>query len=376
MSKFLNYNKAIYGVAEKRAVLKSLDSDWLSNGYSTLEFEKRFAKWWGIKYALTTNSGSSANLIALQSLNLPKGSEVITPAGGAFPTTIAPLIYLGLIPVFVDINGLTIDPDEIVKAISSKTKAILFAHTLGYMPDMAKIVKTARKFNLKIIEDCCDAVGSTQNGVKAGTFGDVATVSFYPAHHMTTGEGGMVMTNNYKLYRESVSIRDWGRDCVCRLDKPNPVCKNRFKNPPFDHRYFYTRIGLNFKMSDMQAAFGLAQLKRLNNFIKLRRRNFAILAKRLGEDFNPEISPFAYPLFSKKREKVLNSLLKAKIETRMIFSGNILKHPAYRNIECRIIGDLKNSDRMFREGYFVGVGPNLSEKDMNYIADKIIEVTQ
>jgi len=373
MSKFLNYNKAIYGKEEKQSVLDSLNSQWLSNGNFTIKFEKEFAKWWGIKYALTTNSGSSANFIAIQSLNLPKGSEVITPAGGAFPTTISPLIYLGLKPVFVDIKDLTIDPVEIRKAISPKTKAILFSHTLGQMPDMKKIMDLAKKYGLRVIEDCCDAVGSSQNGIKAGTFGDIATVSFYPAHHMTTGEGGMIITNDFKLYQESNSIRDWGRDCICRVDKPNPVCKNRFSNPPFDHRYYYTRIGLNFKMSEMQAAFGLAQLKRLNSFIRIRKRNYNILASRLGRKFNNEISPFAFPIFSKNRERDLKFLLEANIETRLIFSGNILKHPAYKNIKCRVIGDLINSEKLFNDAYFVGVGPNLSEKDMNYIADKVIE---
>jgi CDP-6-deoxy-D-xylo-4-hexulose-3-dehydrase len=373
MSKFLNYNKAIYGTREKKAVLESLDSGWLSNGYSTIKFEEKFAQWWGVKYALSTNSGSSANFIALQSLNLPKGAEVITPAGGAFPSTIAPLIYLGLKPVFVDVTRLTVDPEEIVKAISPKTKALLFAHTLGQMPDMERIMEIANKYDLKVIEDCCDAVGSAQKGKKAGTFGDVATVSFYPAHHMTTGEGGMVITNNLKTYREANSIRDWGRDCVCRLDKKSPVCHDRFDNPPFDHRYFYTRIGLNLKMSDMQAAFGLAQLTRLNKFIDIRKRNYAILAGRLNEPYDPEISPFAYPLFTKDLRNTLKVLLEAGIETRNIFSGNILMHPAYKNIDCRIVGDLKNSNKIFNEGYFVGVGPNLKEKDMNFIADKIIE---
>jgi CDP-6-deoxy-D-xylo-4-hexulose-3-dehydrase len=373
MSKFLNYNKAIYGKPEKDMVMKSLDDNWLSNGLLTLKFEGDFAKWWGIKHALTVNSGSSANFVAIQALNLPKGSEVITPAGGAFPTTIAPLIYHGLKPVFVDITTFTIDPREIEKAITPKTKLILFAHTLGQMPDMSKIMKIAKKYNLKVMEDCCDAVGSEQNGKRAGTFGDVATVSFYPAHHMTTGEGGMVITNDSKVYREALAVRDWGRDCVCRLDKPAPVCRNRFSNPPFDHRYFYTRIGLNFKMSEMQAAFGLAQLKRLNGFIKTRRRNYKILANRLGEKFNADLSPFAYPLFSKNRNKILQHLIENNIETRMIFSGNILKHPAYKNIKCKVIGKLPNSNRLFDEGYFVGCGPNLTAKDMNFIADKIIE---
>lgn len=373
MSKFLNYNKAIYGDEEKQSVMDSLNGDWLSNGHFTIKFEDEFAKWWGVKHALSVNSGSSANFVAIQALNLPKGSEVITPAGGAFPTTIAPLIYHGLKPVFVDITTYTIDPDEIEKAITPKTKLILFAHTLGQMPDMKKIMKIAKKHNLKVMEDCCDAVGSEQNGKRAGTFGDVATVSFYPAHHMTTGEGGMIITNDSRIYRESLSIRDWGRDCVCRLDKPAPVCRNRFSNPPFDHRYYYTRIGLNFKMSEMQSAFGLAQLKRLDGFIDARRRNYATLATRLGHKIDPELSPFAYPLFSINRDKVLHHLIENNIETRMIFSGNILKHPAYKNIKCKVIGKLPNSNRLFNEGYFVGCGPNLTTEDMNFIADKIIE---
>jgi CDP-6-deoxy-D-xylo-4-hexulose-3-dehydrase len=374
MSKFLDYNKAIYGLSEKLAVLKSLNGNWLSNGFATLKFEDDFAKWWGVKYALTTNSGSSANLVAIQSLDLPKGSEVITPAGGAFPTTIAPLVYLGLTPVFVDIKGLTVDPDEIEKAITKKTKLILFAHTLGQMADMTRIMKIAKKYNLKVMEDCCDAVGSAQNGVRAGTFGDVATVSFYPAHHMTTGEGGMVLTNNNRTYLAAKSIRDWGRDCVCRVDKPSPVCKDRFSHPPFDHRYYYTRIGLNFKMSEMQAAFGLAQLKKLDKFIEIRKRNYAILASRLHKEVDPEISPFAYPLFSKNRQKAMKVLDAANIGARTIFSGNILRHPAYKDIDCRVIGKLPNSEKLFNEGYFVGVGPNLSVEDMNFIADRIIEI--
>lgn len=373
MAKFLNYNKAIFGEEEKKAVMHALDVGWLSNGFETLDFEREFADWWGMKFALTTNSGSTANLVAIQSLGLKKGAEIITPAGGAFPTTIAPLVYLGLVPVFVDVKGLTIDPEKIEKAISKKTKAILFAHTLGQMPDMDKIVKIAKKYKLKMVEDCCDAVGSRQNGRMVGTFGDVATVSFYPAHHMTTGEGGMVVTNSSKIYREAVSIRDWGRDCVCRWDKPSPACVDRYKNPPFDHRYYYTRIGLNFKMSEMQAAFGREQLKRLDGFIEKRRRNYKILADYFGDEINPELSPFAYPLFSKNKAEIMMKLQEANIEARTLFSGNIIKHPAYQKIECRVVGSLKNSERMLNEGFFVGVGPNLTLKDMRYIGKKLVE---
>lgn len=371
MAERLGYSKGIYSQEEKDAVMRSLDSGWLSNGKETQAFESEFAKWWGIRYALTTNSGSTANLVALQSLGLPKNSEVITPAGGAFPTTVAPMIYLGLRPVFVDVKGLTIDPDEIEKAITPDTRAIVFAHTIGTMPDMARIMGIAKRHNLKVMEDCCDAVGSKQNGKMAGTFGDVATVSFYPAHHMTTGEGGMVLMNSPGVYHEAMSVRDWGRDCVCRVGGPNPACGNRWKNPDFDHRYYYSRLGLNFKMTEMQAAFGREQLKRLDKFIEVRKRNYRILAEALGEPYNDEISPFAYPLMSKNRNKDMNALEQAGIETRVLFGGNLLKHPAYANIDCRVVGDLPESDRLFRESYFVGVAPHLTEENMNYIANQI-----
>lgn len=371
MAERLGYSKGIYSQEEKDAVMRSLDSGWLSNGKETQAFESEFAKWWGVRYALTTNSGSTANLVALQSLGLPKNSEVITPAGGAFPTTVAPMIYLGLKPVFVDVKGLTIDPDEIEKAISDKTSAIVFAHTLGQVADMGRIMGIAKRHNLKVMEDCCDAVGSKQNGKMAGTFGDVATVSFYPAHHMTTGEGGMVLTNSPGVYHEAMSVRDWGRDCVCRVGGPNPACGNRWKNPDFDHRYYYSRIGLNFKMTEMQAAFGREQLKRLDGFIEVRKRNYRILAEALGEPYNDEISPFAYPLMSKNRNRDMNALEQAGIETRVLFGGNLLKHPAYANIDCRVVGDLPESDRLFRESYFVGVAPHLTEENMLFIAEKI-----
>ncbi len=374
MSKFLNYNKAIFGKSEKQAVMKALNKGWLSNGMDTLNFEKEFADWWGIKYSLTTNSGSTANLVALQALDLPKGSEVITPAGGAFPTTISPLYYLGLKPVFVDIKCLTIDPEEIVKAISKKTKVILFSHTLGQIPNMKRIVEIAKKYDLRIMEDCCDAVGSKQDGKMVGTFGDIATISFYPAHHMTTGEGGMVITNNRKLYKTANSIRDWGRDCVCRADNNNPMCVDRYRNPPFDHRYYYSRIGLNFKMSEMQAAFGREQLKRLDKFIEIRRRNYKILADIFNEPFDEQISPFAYPLLSKNKNKMMHELQKRNIESRVIFAGNIIKHPAFKDLDYRVVGDLKNSNILFKQGYFVGVGPNLTINDMKFIGKSILEI--
>jgi CDP-6-deoxy-D-xylo-4-hexulose-3-dehydrase len=366
----LQYAKGIYAQEEKDAVMRALDSGWLSNGMETLNFEKEFATWWGIKHALSVNSGSSANLVALQSLGLPKNSEIITPAGGAFPTTVAPMIYLGLKPVFIDVKGLCIDPDLIEQAITKKTSAIVFAHTIGFSPDIERIMEIAKKYGLKVFEDCCDAVGSKINGKPVGTFGDVATVSFYPAHHMTTGEGGMVITNNDNIYHEANSIRDWGRDCVCRMDKPNPVCVNRWSRPNFDHRYYYTRIGLNFKMNEMTAAFGREQLKRLDGFITLRKRNYKILAVALGQPNYPDMSPFCYPLFSKNRAEDMKRLEEAGIETRVLFSGNLLKHPAYKNIG-RVVGELTESNRLFKECYFVGVGPHLTEENMLYIAEQI-----
>jgi len=636
MSERLNYAKGIYGEEEKKAVNRALDSGWLSGGAETAGFEKEFADVFGVKYALAVNSGSSANFVALQALNLPKGSEVITPAGGAFPTTIAPMTYLGLKPVFVDVKGLTIDPDEIEKAISPTTSAIVFAHTIGTMPDMERIMDIAKKHNLKVMEDCCfpaktkikvdggykniedvkvgdlvltrdgykkvlkswktgtkrvvtnfgitatpdhpiittngvkrldkltasdtiymwkqkqlsieelpikdilgqnrgkdgcitidtqkgfpflyidryglttlgkylkdtlftikmkilsimklktwsvlqpkntlrntgikknlrlhlkiwkqqewllkngtnlvrdenfiqglgnflgktkksivknvkyvglyiklitqkdpnivqesvdkevdvynlmvdecheffannvlvhncDAVLSRQNGKLAGTFGDVATVSFYPAHHMTTGEGGMVITNKPNVAREALSIRDWGRDCVCHFGGNNPICGNRWKIPGFDHRYYYTRIGLNFKMNEITAAFGREQLKRLDGFVQLRKRNYKILAQELGEPYNEEISPFVYPIFSKNRARDLQILEEANIETRVLFSGNILRHPAYKDIEHRVVGNLKNSERIFNEAYFVGVSPHLTEENMKFIGSNILK---
>ena len=379
MNKQYLYASAIYGTAvpsEQQAVNRVFDSPYLSGGEETIKFEEELAKWWGVEYAISTNSGSSANFIALQSLDLPKGSEVITPAGGAFPTTISPIIYHGLKPVFVDINldTLCINIFELLNNLAFGD-AIIFAHTLGNMPEMEKVMFHAKYFGLRVIEDCADAMGSKQNGRKAGTFGDLATVSFYPAHHMTTGgEGGAILTNNEQLAMKCRSIRDWGRACHCRVGYPAPACGNRFSNPPFDHRYYYTNLGMNLKLTEMQAAFGRVQLKQVDSWIELRRRNYNILARRLGMKECGELSPFAFSILSKKKTKVVEHLTKHNIHTRAIFSGNILEHPAYKNINCRIIGDLTNSKRVFNEGFFVGCHPGLSINDMNFIADKLKEV--
>lgn len=374
--KELLYNKTIFGDEERQAVARVLETEQLSGGEQTARFEDEIAAWWGVKYAISTNSGSSANFIAVQALGLPKGSEVITPAGGAFPTTVSPLIYHGLKPVFVDINidTLCLDIEQVERAVTNDVKAIVFAHTLGRMPDMDRLMSIVRKYNLKLLEDCCDSMGSQQNGKLAGTFGDIATCSFYPAHHMTTGgEGGVILTNDPKLAVEARSIRDWGRDCVCRWGGPVPACRDRFTNPPFDHRYYYTRLGMNLKLTEMQAAFGREQLKRVNGFNDLRRRNYNILAAIMRTELVTELAPFAYPVLCQDKEEVVFRLGQAGIHTRAIFSGNILGHPAFKDIDCRV-GDIPNSQRLLKEGFFVGCGPHLDEGDARYIGYKLKEI--
>ena len=372
----LPFNRAIYNQREINAVLRVFKTEYLSGYKETAMFENELAKWWGMKYAVSTNSGSSANFIALQSLNLPKGSEVITPAGGAFPTTINPIIYLGYMPVFVDVSLDNFCLDFKPRINTEKIEAIMFAHTLGNMPDMHNLMVFAKAFNLKVIEDCADSMGSEQNGRRAGTFGDLATVSFYPAHLMTTGgEGGAILTNDYHLYRKCHSIRDWGRACFCRYGSPIPACGDRFSNPKFDHRYYYINIGLNFKLTEMQAAFGRVQLKRVDGFIEKRKRNYKILQESLGfPKLDEGIVPFAFPFLTKKKQEVMIHLAKAGIGTRTIFSGNILRHPAYKDLKYKQIGDLRNSERVFNESVFVGVGPHLTVKDMNYIVKTLKEI--
>lgn len=373
----IEYARTIYGDLEKEAVRKVLESDYLSGGEQSVMFEKELAEWWGVRYALAVNSGSSANFLALQSLGLEEGSEVITPAGAAFPTTVSPIVYHRLIPVFVDIDmdNMCLDLDQVEQAISPSTKAIMFAHTLGFTPDMNRLMGIAMRHGLRVIEDCSDAMGSMFEGQKVGTFGDIATCSFYPAHHITTGgEGGAVLTNSSKLYMETHSIRDWGRDCFCRWGGAQPVCGDRFGNPPFDHRYYYTRLGMNLKLTEMQAAFGREQLRRVDGFIEQRRKNFARLAHHLGVEVNPEISPFAFPILHPRKNEVMMELSKRGIQTRALFAGNILAHPAYRDIKKRVIGDLHNSDKILQEAFFVGVGPHLNEDDMDYIAEQLKEV--
>jgi len=371
----ITYAKAIYDDREKKAVLDVFESGWFSGGKYTTEFEEKLAKWWGVKYALAVNSGSSANFIAIQSLNLDKNLEVITPAL-AFPTTISSIIYHNLVPVYCESDdNLLIDLDSLEDLITSRTRALVFAHTLGNVVNMDEVMAFVEKYNLKLIEDCCDAVGSKWKGQKVGTFGDLATVSFYPAHHITTfGEGGAILTNNYKLYRECKSIRDWGRDCTCKYDESG--CTTRFSNPPFDHKYYYTRLGMNLKMTEAQASFGIVQLDRLDDFIEKRKKNYDYLRKRINlrvveKHSEADVSWFSLPIISDKPKEIMTSYLESQgIQTRAIFAGNITKHPAYRN-KGKIRISLENTDKIMNNGFFVGLHPDLKRKELDYIIKKL-----
>jgi len=379
----------------------SLDG-WLTTGRFNKKFEIDLAKFIGIESLITVNSGSSANLVAFSTLTSPKlgnkaikkGDEVIGVAAG-FPTTINPIAQFGAIPVFVDVDLIThnINADLIEAAITNKTKAIMLAHTLGNPFNLLKIRELCDKYNLWLIEDCCDALGATYNDVQVGTFGDIATCSFYPAHHITMGEGGAVFSNNSELMTIAESFRDWGRDCYCEPGCEN-TCGKRFKqkqgNLPdgYDHKYIYSHLGYNLKISDMQAACGLAQLKRLPGFIEKRRSNFSYLRKRLStisdfvefteptENANPSWFGFAITLKESsifRRKDLVNYLDQNNIGTRLLFAGNITNQPSFVDIEYRVVGDLTNTDIIMNQTFWVGVHPSLNTDHLNYIAEKCEE---
>lgn len=393
---YINYAGRIYDEKELINLVDSSLDFWLTAGKFSLQFEKDFAKFLGVKFCLLTNSGSSANLLAISALTSPKlgqrqlklGDEVITTASG-FPTTLNPIIQNGLIPVFVDVNldDYNIDDKKIEQAISEKTKAIFVAHNLGNPVNLEKISSIAKKHNLWLIEDNCDALGSKYNNKYTGTFGDIATFSFYPAHHITMGEGGALATNNPELKRIIASFRDWGRACWCEPGQDNS-CKKRFSwklgDLPFgyDHKYTYDHIGYNLKLTDMQAAVGVAQLKKLPSFIKTRQKNFAIIYNFLKEyqDYillpeateNSNPSWFGFPILVKKtapfsRADIVEYLEKNKIATRMLFGGNLLKQPAYKNIKCRIHGSLENTDMIMNNLFWIGVYPGMKKEQLKYI---------
>ena len=376
---------------------------WWTEGKWAKQFESDFKKFLGVRYVTLVNSGSSANLLALASLTsevfgerrLKPGDEFITTSV-AFPTTVNPGIIYGLKPVFIDVelDTLNIDASQIEKAITKKTKLIMIAHTLGRPFNLDKIVSLCKKYNLWLIEDCCDALGSKYKGKYVATFGDVATFSFYPAHQITMGEGGAVVTNNPLIYRSSRQFRDWGRDCWCDTGKDN-TCGKRFgwklgELPyGYDHKYIYSQIGYNLKLTDFQAAIGVAQLKKLPYFIKKRQENYRTLYNffkkyekyfiLMREDKDLEISYFGFPLVVRPgapftRNQLTEYLEKNKIGTRNVFAGNLLRHPAYLKLKdkFKIIGNHKNADLVMNNAFWLGVWPGIDKEKINYMK-KIIK---
>ncbi|MFN6233577.1 lipopolysaccharide biosynthesis protein RfbH [Microcystis sp.] len=392
-------------VFDEQELVKLVDSSldfWLTTGRYAAEFEERFAQWMGVKHCLLVNSGSSANLVALSALTSPKlgekqlkpGDEVITVAAG-FPTTVNPIFQNQLIPVFLDVKlpGYDLDIEQLESALSEKTKAIMIAHTLGNPFNLEAVMAFAEKHDLWVVEDNCDAVGSLYKGQKTGTFGHLATVSFYPAHHMTMGEGGAVLTSDTRLKKIVESFRDWGRDCWCPPGVDN-TCNKRFGwqlgDLPFgyDHKYTYSHVGYNLKMTDMQAAVGVAQLDKLPGFIKKRRENFDFLHQKLQELQDvlilPEASPdsepswFGFPIFVKEnapfsRNDLVKHLEEKRIGTRLLFGGNLLRQPLYQGLNYRVIGDLSNADKIMSSVFWLGIYPGLTEEMLTYVATTIRE---
>jgi len=383
----------------KNMVEASLDG-WLTTGRFNEQFEKKLAEFIGVKYAITVNSGSSANLVAFSALTSPKlgdrairqGDEVIGVAAG-FPTTVNPILQFGAVPVFVDVDLIThnIDADKIEAAISPKTKAIMLAHSLGNPFNLDAVTQLCKKYNLWLVEDCCDALGSTYHGQMVGTFGDIGTLSFYPAHHITMGEGGAVFTNNYELKQIAESFRDWGRDCYCPPGKDN-TCGKRFAwqlgGLPFgyDHKYTYSHLGYNLKITDMQAACALAQLEKAPAFIQARKDNFVFLKERLKscEEFiqlpqpteGSEPSWFGFPITLKdacpvSRVDLTTYLDQNKIGTRLLFAGNLTSQPYMANAKYRISGELTNTDNVMNNTFWIGVQPALTQEMLEYAVKHI-----
>lgn len=383
----------------KNMVDASLDG-WLTTGRFNAEFEKKLAAFIGVKHLITVNSGSSANLVAFSTLTSPKlgeraiqkGDEVIGVAAG-FPTTVNPILQFGAVPVFVDVDHLThnIDVSQIEAAIGPKTKAIMLAHSLGNPFNLDVVMALCKKYNLWLLEDCCDALGTTYRGQMAGTFGDIATLSFYPAHHITMGEGGAVFTNHEELKMIAESFRDWGRDCYCQPGKDN-TCGKRFCQKlgdlphGYDHKYTYSHLGYNLKITDMQAACGLAQLEKAPQFIQARKDNFAFLKERLkdcGEFVHLPVATehsdpswFGFPITLKEncpvtRLDLLTYLDQNKIGTRLLFAGNLTRQPYMLGANYRISGELINTDNVMNSTFWIGVQPALTREMLEFAAQKI-----
>jgi CDP-4-dehydro-6-deoxyglucose reductase, E1 len=390
----------VIGATELQYMVNASLDGWLTTGRFNRKFEKNLSEFIGIKYLITVNSGSSANLVAFATLTSPKlgdraikkGDEVIGVAAG-FPTTVNPIVQFGAIPVFVDVDLKThnVNVDLIEAAISPKTKAIMLAHTLGNPYNLKKVKELCDKYDLWLVEDCCDALGAEYNGQHVGTFGDIATCSFYPAHHITMGEGGAVFTNNSELITIAESFRDWGRDCYCDPGCDN-TCEKRFEQHlgdlprGYDHKYTYSHLGYNLKISDMQAACGLAQLERLPEFIKKRNKNFIYLKNKLSSltEFidlpeatqNSTPSWFGFPITLKDnidRVEFTQYLDNHKIGTRLLFAGNLIKQPYFKDIEYRIASDLTNTDTTMNQTLWLGIYPGLGEVQLDYIAEKLEE---
>ena len=388
----------VMGATELQYMVDASLDGWLTAGRFNRKFEKKLSEFIGIKHLITVNSGSSANLVAFATLTSPKlgdraikkGDEVIGVAAG-FPTTVNPIVQFGAIPVFVDVNLQThnINVDLIEAAISTKTKAIMLAHTLGNPYNLGKVKELCNKYNLWLVEDCCDALGAKYNDQHVGTFGDIATCSFYPAHHITMGEGGAVFTNNSELITIAESFRDWGRDCYCDPGCDN-TCEKRFEQQlgdlpkGYDHKYTYSHLGYNLKISDMQAACGLAQLERLPEFIKKRNKNFVYLKNKLSKltEFidlpqateNSTPSWFGFPITLKEnidRVEFIKYLDKKKIGTRLLFAGNLVKQPYFNDVKYRIFGKLTNTDITMNKTLWLGIYPEISQEMLEYVATEI-----
>jgi CDP-6-deoxy-D-xylo-4-hexulose-3-dehydrase len=392
----------VYGAEEMQSLVDSALDFWLTTGRFNEEFEFKLAERIGVRNALTTNSGSSANLLAFSSLTshylrseaLRPGDEMITVATG-FPTTVNPALQYGIVPVFVDVDIPTynIKPDMIEAAVSDRTRAIMVAHTLGNPFDLGEVMRVAEKYNLWVVEDCCDALGATYAGRNVGTFGHIGTLSFYPAHHITMGEGGAVFTDKPRLKRVIESMRDWGRDCWCAPGMDN-TCGKRFCRKlgdlpaGYDHKYTYSHCGYNLKITDMQAAVGVAQLDRLDDFIAARRRNFALLTEQLSvlEDRlilpqptpNSDPSWFGYPITLREdapvsRDVLVKHLDAHRVGTRLLFGGNLLRQPYMRDRTVRVAGDLTNADIVTERTFWIGLYPGLGPDHIAYIVERISE---
>ena len=390
----------VFDAAEMRSLVDSSLDFWLTAGRYAERFEREFARWIGVRQCLLVNSGSSANLVALAALTSPRlgdrrlqpGDEVITVAAG-FPTTVNPILQNGLVPVFVDVTVPTYNADtaQLTSALSSRTRALVFAHTLGNPFDIDAVTRFARKHDLWMIEDCCDAVGSTYFGRKTGTFGDLATASFYPAHHITMGEGGAVLTNAPLLHTIAASFRDWGRDCWCEPGCDN-TCGKRFGwqlgglPSGYDHKYTYSHVGYNLKLTDMQAAVGVAQLEKLDGFVESRRRNFRVLRDGLAglDEFfilpeataGAEPSWFGFPIAVRpeapfSRNQVTRYLEERRIATRLLFGGNLVRQPAYRESQYRVVGALSQTDLVMNQVFWIGLFPGIQQRMLAYMVETL-----